>query len=95
MTPTPVSFLALRKLPQQDTATDVRSGFTIGEVVAINSEVSVGDVAYILESLQNVPLKLHPDTSKAVKACDSKPDSSRCAKATQRKEKTCSAILDF
>lgn len=78
-------------------ATDVRSKFTIGEVVAINSEVSVGDVAYILEnrSAKRSVKSCISDTSKAVKACDSKPDSSRCAKATQRKEKTCSAILDF
>lgn len=78
-------------------ATDVRAKFTIGEVVAINASVAVGDIAYILNSrsAKKSVKSCISNTSKAVKACDSKPGSKRCIKAAEKKEGACSAILDL
>jgi hypothetical protein len=78
-------------------ATDVRAKFTIGEVVAINANVKIGDVAYILSSkaAKKSVKSCISNTSKAIKVCDSKPGSKSCVKASEKKEGACSAILDL
>ena len=78
-------------------ASDVRAKFTIGDVVARKSDIAVGDIAYILNSraARKSVRSCVTSTSSAVKACDSKPGSSRCNKATDRKAKACSALLDL
>jgi hypothetical protein len=78
-------------------ASDVRAKFTIGEVVARNDDIAVGDIAYILNNraARKSVKSCISNTSKAVKACDSKPGSSRCEKASQRKADSCSALMDL
>ena len=78
-------------------ASDVRAKFTIGEVVARNDDIAVGDIAYILNNraARKSVKSCISNTSKAVKACDSKPGSSRCEKASQRKAGSCSALMDL
>jgi hypothetical protein len=78
-------------------ATDVRASFSIGEVVASSSTISVGDIAYMLDGRSDKRSvdSCISNTAKATKACDSKPDSRGCRRAAERKESSCSALLDL
>ena len=78
-------------------ASDVRSKFTIGEVVARNADIAVGDIAYILNNkkAKKSVKSCISNTSKAVKTCDSKPGSKSCSKASQRKADSCSVLMDL
>ncbi len=78
-------------------ATDVRSNFSIGEIVASKSVILVGDVAYQLNARSNRKSvnSCISNTNKSLKACDRKPGSKGCTRAVERTEKSCSAILDL
>jgi len=78
-------------------ATDVRDNYSIGEIVANRSMPEVGDIAYILDSrndLRSVQSCVKA-TEKAVKSCDKNPDSKSCGRDSERKAKSCSAVLDL
>ena len=78
-------------------ASDVCAKVTIGEVVARNDDIAVGDIAYIFKTkaARRSVKSCVSNTSKAIKACDSKPGSSRCEKASQRKAGSCLALMDL
>jgi len=78
-------------------ATDVRDNYSIGEIVANRSMPEVGDIAYILDSRNDMKSvqSCIKDTERAVKSCDKNPDSKSCGRDSERKAKSCSAVLDL
>ena len=76
-------------------ATDIRPNFTIGEIVASMALPVVGDIAYILDSRSDKKSvdSCIKSTERAVKSCDSKPDSKACSRNNETKIKACSALL--
>lgn len=78
-------------------ATEVRSAFTIGEIVVSAAEISVGDIAYMIGSrdeTRSVNSCIRA-TKRAVEACDRDPDGRRCVSRTEDKDENCSALLDL
>ena len=74
---------------------DVRPKYSIGEIVAQVSPVSVGDIAYILEgrSSEKQAKKCQSSTAKRDKDCAK--GGKRCQKSLERMKKDCGDLLDL
>lgn len=76
---------------------EVRSNFSIAEIVINSSDPSVGDVAYFLNSRDDIRAvdRCVDATRRAISSCDSNPAGRRCESRSQTREERCSVLIDL
>jgi len=76
---------------------EVRSNFTIADIVINSSDPAVGDIAYYLNSRDDIRAveRCVDATQRAVSSCERDPDGRRCESRSQTREERCSVLLDL
>ena len=100
----PGEFLSIKVLGADETTTgilqvvDVRSAFSIADIVYKESDIGVGDVAQTLgdgRAVKSAVKKCGSDRARMRKDCDKDPSSKRCTRGEQKAEKSCAALLSL
>jgi hypothetical protein len=77
---------------------DVRSGFSIADIVYKESDINVGDVAQTLgdgRSVKSAVKRCSSDRARMRKDCDKDSGSKRCERGEEKAETSCAALLSL